>query len=83
MSFYVSNTIGFIKVFTLVFVAITGWVVLGGHTRVADPQANFRESFSGTPTPYGLTQALVRIIFSYSGYENAFNVANEVKVLLV
>ncbi|KAF5512992.1 High-affinity methionine permease [Colletotrichum aenigma] len=30
-------------------------------------------------TAYGLTNALYRIIFSYAGFENAFNVVNEVK----
>jgi hypothetical protein len=58
-------------------------VVLGGHTRVKDPHANFRDAFAGTSNQaYGLTNALVKIIFSYAGYENAFNVVNEVKVRL-
>lgn len=26
----------------------TGWVVLSGHTRVADPHANFRNAFAGS-----------------------------------
>ncbi|ORY64479.1 amino acid permease-domain-containing protein [Pseudomassariella vexata] len=78
-SYLLSNGIGVVKVLTLAFVAITGLVVLGGHTSVADPQANFRTAWEGSPTPYGLTNALYRIIFSYAGYENAFNVVNEVK----
>jgi amino acid transporter len=77
----VSNGIGIIKVLTLVFVSITGLVVLGGNVpRIPDPKANFIDAFSGSATPYGLTNALYRIIFSYAGYENAFNVVNEVKV---
>ena len=79
-SFYVSNGIGAVKVLTLIFIAITGWVVLGGHTSVPDPHVNFRNAFEGSATPYGITNALVKVIFSYSGYENSFNVANEVKV---
>lgn len=76
----VSNTIGVVKVVTLVFIALTGLVVLGGHTRVKDPQANFRNSFDqGQATAYGATNALYKIIFSYAGYTNAFNVVNEVK----
>ena len=64
-------------------IGITGLVVLGGHTSVPDPTANFRNAFEGsTPTGYGLTNALVKIIFAYAGYENAFNVVNEVKVRL-
>lgn len=69
-----------VKLITLVFIAITGLVVLGGHTKVPEPRANFQNPFEGTATAYGLTNALYRIIFSYAGYENAFNVVNEVKV---
>lgn len=69
------------KILTLVFISITGLVVLGGHTRVRDPLANFQNSFSHSEvTPYGLTNALYKIIFSYAGFTNAFNVVNEVKV---
>lgn len=81
ISYHVSNAIGVVKLVTLVFVAITGLVVLGGHTSVKDPKANFHNAFhaeSGT-TAYGITNALVKIVFSYAGYENAFNVVNEVK----
>lgn len=75
-----SNAIGIVKILTLVFISLTGLVVLGGHTRVQDPTANFRDSFNhGDVTPYGLTNALYKIIFSYAGYANAFNVVNEVK----
>lgn len=74
-----SNGIGIVKVLTLVFIAITGFVVLGGNTKVVDPQLNFRDSFSGAATAYGATNAMYRIVFSYAGYENAFNLVNEVK----
>ncbi|TDZ46849.1 High-affinity methionine permease [Colletotrichum trifolii] len=74
-----SNGVGVVKLITLLFIAVTGLVVLGGHTRVPQPHANFENSFEGTATAYGLTNALYRIIFSYAGYENAFNVVNEVK----
>lgn len=76
----ISNAIGVVKVLTLVFISITGLVVLGGHTRVADPHMNFRDSFNqDKATAYGATNALYKIIFSYAGYTNAFNVVNEVK----
>ncbi|KAI8180286.1 High-affinity methionine permease [Colletotrichum sp. SAR 10_75] len=74
-----SNGVGAVKLLTLVFIAITGLVVLGGHTKVPEPHANFENSFDGQATAYGLTNALYRIIFSYAGFENAFNVVNEVK----
>ncbi|KAJ9236333.1 hypothetical protein DTO166G5_4095 [Paecilomyces variotii] len=76
-----ANAISVVKFITLVFVGITGLVVLGGNTRVKDPTANFRNAFSGSSkaSPYGATNALVKVMFSYAGYENAFNVVNEVK----
>lgn len=82
LSYHLSNAIGVVKVALLLFIIIAGWVVLGGRTKVKDPKANFRDSFEGTKqaTAYGLTNALYRIIFSYGGYNNAFNVTNEIKV---
>ncbi len=79
-SYIFSNTVGAVKLITLIFISITGLVVLGGHTSVANPDANFVNAFQGThATPYGLTNALYKVIFSYAGFENAFNVVNEVK----
>ncbi len=54
-------------------------MVLGGHTKVHNPHLNFEDSFSGPVSPYGVTNALYKIIFSYAGFENAFNVVNEVR----
>ncbi|EGO55774.1 hypothetical protein NEUTE1DRAFT_47799 [Neurospora tetrasperma FGSC 2508] len=82
LSYLFANGIGIIKVLTLIFISIIGLVVLGGHvstTRIPDPRVNFRDAFSGQATPYGVTNALYKIIFSYAGFENAFNVVNEVK----
>lgn len=79
-AYHLANGIGFVKIATLVFISITGFVVLGGHTRIENPTANFHNSFEGKATAYGITNGLYKIIFSYSGFENAFNVANEVKV---
>ncbi|TVY29172.1 High-affinity methionine permease [Lachnellula hyalina] len=79
-SLRLSNAVGIIKIITLVFISITGLVVLGGHTRIKDPHANFRDSFSGTTgSGYGLANALVKINFAYFGFTNAFNVVAEVK----
>ncbi|KAJ0416890.1 amino acid permease-domain-containing protein [Aspergillus carlsbadensis] len=80
-SYWFSNAIGLVKVCTLLFIIITGWVILGGDTRVENPKAHFSDAWSGssTATAYGFTIALYRIIFSYGGYNNAFNVVNEVK----
>ncbi|KAK9770065.1 putative High-affinity methionine permease [Seiridium cardinale] len=78
-SFRLTVGIGIVKVLTLIFISITGWVVLSGKTSVPDPYANFVNSFEGKATPYGLTNSLVKIVFSYAGYENAFNLVNEVR----
>ncbi|OBR04204.1 High-affinity methionine permease [Colletotrichum higginsianum IMI 349063] len=80
-SLWATNIIGAIKIVTLVFISITGLVVLGGNLdHIPDPTANFRNSFEGT-TDNGndLATALVNVIFSYTGYSNAFNVVNEIK----
>ncbi|KND86427.1 High-affinity methionine permease [Tolypocladium ophioglossoides CBS 100239] len=80
-SLWAVNILGAIKVATLVFISITGFVVLGGNvSRVPNPGVNFQNSFQGT-TRNGniLSSALVSIVFSYSGYSNAFNVVNEIK----
>lgn len=65
-------------------ISIPGFVVLGGGTKIADPDANFRDPFAGTTSngfnlANALVNALVNITFSYQGYENAFNVMGEVK----
>ncbi|KAM3083427.1 hypothetical protein ACMFMG_004077 [Clarireedia jacksonii] len=61
-------------------ISITGLVVLGGHTSVKDPGANFKDAFSGTTNNgYGVANALVKVNFAYTGYTNAFNVVAEVK----
>ena len=64
-------------------IGITGLVVLGDRTSVQNPTVNFHHAFKGTTNSgYGVCNALVKIIFSYQGYANAFNVVNEVKVSL-
>lgn len=51
-------------------IAITGLVVLGGHTRVEDPHVNFRNAFEGTTSNgNGLATALVKVNFAYAGFE--------------
>ncbi|KAI1495521.1 amino acid permease-domain-containing protein [Biscogniauxia marginata] len=80
-SLWAVNFIGVIKILTLVFISITGFVVLGGHvSRVPNPGANFHNAFEGTTTNGNdLSVALVNIIFAYTGYQNAFSVVNEIK----
>ncbi|KAL1983485.1 hypothetical protein VTN96DRAFT_10306 [Rasamsonia emersonii] len=79
-SLYLVNVVTIVKLVTLIFISILGLVVLGGHTRVPDPTANFRNAFEGTTNSgYGITNALVKVMFAYNGYQNAMNVVNEVK----
>jgi hypothetical protein len=44
--------------------------------------ANWRDPWRGTEgaSAYGATNAVIKLIFSYAGYQNAFSVANEIKV---
>ena len=63
-SYFASNGIGMVKLITLLFIAITGLVVLGGHTKVKNPGANFHNAFEGQATIYGVTNAMIKIIFS-------------------
>ncbi|GAB1196292.1 hypothetical protein APSETT444_005561 [Aspergillus pseudonomiae] len=62
-------------------ISIAGLVVLGGHTKVEDPMINWHDAWKGTSSAsaYGATNAMVKIIFSYAGYTNAFSVVNEIK----
>jgi amino acid transporter len=75
------NLISAIKLIILLFIVITGFVVLGGGTKVKDPRQNFRNSFDGvTNNGHDIVNALVSINFAYDGYYNAFNVVNEIRV---
>ncbi|KAF1971270.1 high-affinity methionine permease [Bimuria novae-zelandiae CBS 107.79] len=77
------NLISAVKLIILVFIAITGFVVLGGGTHIQDPHANFRNSFDGiTNNANDIVSALISINFSYTGYANAFNVVAEIKASL-
>ncbi|TLD09297.1 uncharacterized protein PgNI_07084 [Pyricularia grisea] len=80
VSYWVINVMGVVKITTLAFISVAGLAVLGGRVpAIPDPIANFRDPFSGTATAYGLTNALVKIIFSYAGSGNGINVQGELK----
>lgn len=63
-------------------ISIAGLVILGGHTKVPNPNINWRNAWEGSSeaSAYGATNALVKIIFSYTGYVNAFGLVNEIQV---
>ena len=82
-SLWAVNALGAVKIVTLLFISITGFVVLGGGAaRVPSPGRNLAvgASFAGT-TDNGndLATAMVSIVFSYSGYSMPFNVVNEIR----
>ncbi|KAF8160545.1 amino acid/polyamine transporter I [Mycena galopus ATCC 62051] len=74
------NLVGFLKTLTLVFISITGFVVLGGKTRVHDPHANFHDSFKGsTHSGNAIANALVKVNYAFTGYTNGINLINEIE----
>ncbi|KAK5988318.1 High-affinity methionine permease [Cladobotryum mycophilum] len=70
-----------LKVVLLLFIVVTGWVVLGGGvSSVPDPHASFRDSFAHSATsgnPYAT--GLFKVLNSYAGWSNAMYVMNEIK----
>jgi amino acid transporter len=75
------NIISAVKLIILLFIVITGFVVLGSGTSVKNPRQNFQNSFAGiTNNGHDIANALVSINFAYDGYYNAFNVVNEIRV---
>ncbi|KAF2101337.1 amino acid transporter [Rhizodiscina lignyota] len=75
------NAIGLVKVGTLLFVVVSGWVVLGGGVKsVPDPHASFRNAFAGSSTSSNqYATALFKVLSSFAGWSNASYVLNEVK----
>jgi amino acid transporter len=63
------NFFTILKVVLLLFIVVTGWVVLGGGvSSVSDPRASFRNAFEHSATsgnPYAT--ALFKVLNSYSG----------------
>jgi amino acid transporter len=80
-SLWAINVIGALKLILLVFISISGLVILGGHvSRIENPGINFTDSFNGTTSSgYNLSQAMVNITFAFAGWQNAFSMANEIK----
>ncbi len=64
------NLLGSIKVIVLLFIVVTGWVVLSGKVDdIRDPRASFRNPFAGSAessNPYAT--ALFKVLNSYQGY---------------
>ena len=75
------NILGTVKVFILSFIVLTGIFILTfGISTVPDPYANFRSPFAGSSrSSYDYALALLKVIFTYAGWNNASYVLNEVK----
>jgi hypothetical protein len=48
-----SQLLSIFKIVILIFVVITGWVVLSGKTHITNPQANFTNAFAGSSRSSG------------------------------
>ncbi|PTD12120.1 hypothetical protein HYE67_009975 [Fusarium culmorum] len=79
------NVLGVFKVVILLFIVFSGFAALAGHRRVPDPH-NFDNAFRiedgdgyGGGGAYAYSNALLNIIYSYKGWENANYVLGELK----
>lgn len=75
-----NNFIGFVKVVFVIFIAISGLVVLGGKTRVGNTHSIFSNAWEGTTTDGNLiSNSILKVVFSYGGSSYAFNVVAETR----
>ncbi|OOQ89123.1 High-affinity methionine permease [Penicillium brasilianum] len=73
------NLLGIIKLIIILFIVVTGWVALAGHTKAETPH-NFRNAFEGTKgSGYSIVMALYNVIWSFIGYSNANYALSETK----
>lgn len=80
------NLLGVFKVVVLLLIVFAGFAALAGRRLVPDPR-NFDDAFAvgdgsqgyGDGGAYGYATALLRIVYSYKGWENANYVVGELK----
>jgi amino acid transporter len=79
------NVLGIFKVVILVFIVFSGFAAIAGHRKVPDPH-NFDHAFRfekgdgyGGGGAYAYATALLRVFYSYKGWENANYVLGEIK----
>ena len=76
------NVLGVFKVIVLLLIVFSGFAALNGHLKIDKPN-NFENSFSFDPGMgggvYNYASALLRVVYSYKGWENANYVLSEVK----
>jgi amino acid transporter len=63
------NYLAWLKIITLIFIIITGWVILGGQIKaVPDPKSHFRQSFADSERNINsYVSALFKVTFSFAG----------------
>ncbi|KAH9937972.1 amino acid transporter [Amylocystis lapponica] len=77
---FIMNILSVFKIVILLFIVITGWVVLSGRTSIADPHVNFRNAFAGSShSSYDYATATFKVLYSYGGWSNVNYVMNNVK----
>ncbi|TGZ82347.1 amino acid permease [Ascodesmis nigricans] len=75
------NILGIFKVVVLLLIVFSGFAALSGHLKVEKPN-NFKNAFEFQNFGggvYNYATALLRIVYSYKGWENANYVLGEVK----
>lgn len=76
------NVLGIFKVVVLLLIVFSGFAALGGHLKIPKPH-NFDNAFSFDPDMgggiYNYASALLRVVYSYKGWENANYVLGELK----
>ncbi|KAJ6582791.1 high affinity methionine permease [Mycena sp. CBHHK59/15] len=74
------NALSLFKIIILLFIVVTGWVVLSGRTHIEDPHFNFRDAFAGSShSSNDYATATFKVLFAYSGWSNVNYVLNDVK----
>ncbi|KAI0365764.1 high affinity methionine permease [Pilatotrama ljubarskyi] len=80
LGIWLANGLSLCKISILLFVVITGWVVLSGHTAIQDPHMNFRNAFGGSShSGNDYATATFKVLGAYSGWSNVNYVLNNVK----
>ncbi|KAJ6445270.1 low-affinity methionine permease [Purpureocillium lavendulum] len=79
------NVLGVFKVVILLFIVFSGFAALAGRRRVPDPH-NFDDAFRiesgdgyGGGGAYAYSNALLNVVYSYKGWENANYVVSELR----
>lgn len=79
------NVLGVFKVFVLLFIVFSGFAALSGRRLIEDPR-NFDNAFAiesgdgySGGGAYAYSNALLNIVYSYKGWENANYVLSEIK----